>query len=120
MEDSLRTRYPRYFAFEDLMAAAERVVAGYRRTIVGGTPVDFTHSHRTSGLPADTVRVTVAGEHLDLSLDAWMGQLEAAEGYVLAWVSARVHLEGAKLTASRGRPDPYWQHLVREANPGRQ
>ncbi|WP_152353344.1 hypothetical protein [Brachybacterium subflavum] len=117
--NDLRTRYPRYFAYEDLLSAAERVVSGYRRTVDGGTPVEFSHSHRDAGLPAETVRVSVDGEYLDLTVDAWIGQLDAAEPYVLAWVSARVHLAGARLTTSRGRPDPYWKDALREANPGR-
>ncbi|UQN31798.1 hypothetical protein [Brachybacterium kimchii] len=117
--DPLRSRYPRYFAFADLMTSAERVVSAYRRTVDGGTPVGYSHSYRDAKLPEETVRVTVNGEHLDLTVDAWIGQLEAVEAYVLAWVSTRVHLEGAKLTTSRGRPDPYWKDALREANPGR-
>lgn len=118
-EGSLRARYPRYFAYEDLLYAAESVVSGYRRTVDGGTPVEYTHSNIDASLPAETVRVTVDGEHLDLTVDAWIGQLDAVEAYVLAWVASRVHLQGAALTSSRGRPDPYWQDAVRQANPGR-
>ncbi|UEJ82774.1 hypothetical protein Bra3105_00100 [Brachybacterium halotolerans subsp. kimchii] len=116
---NLRDRYPRYFAYEDLLSAVERVVSGYRRTVDGGTPVTFTHSHRDVELPADTVRVTAGGDTLDLTVDAWIEHLETAEAYVLAWVTARVHLQGATLTSGRGRPDPYWQDAVRQANPGR-
>jgi hypothetical protein len=117
--DSLRARYPRFFAFEDLLSVAERVVSGYRRTIDGGAPVGFTHSHRDTTLPAETVRVSVDGETLDLTVDAWIEHLDSAEPYVLAWVSARVHLTGAKPMSGRGRPDPYWLDAVREANLGR-
>ncbi|UQN31050.1 hypothetical protein [Brachybacterium kimchii] len=79
----------------------------------------YTHSSRDASLPAETVRVTVDREYLDLTVDEWMDQLDAAEPYVLAWVSPRVNLQGAKLTTSRGRPDPYWKDALREANPGR-
>lgn len=116
---NLRARYPRYFAYEDLLTAAERVVSGYRRTVDGGTPVTFTHSYRNAELAADTVRVTVGGDSLDLTVDAWIDQLDAAEAYVLAWVTARVQLQGARLMSSHGRPEPYWQDAVRQANPGR-
>lgn len=73
---NLRDRSPRYYAYEGLLSAAERVVSGYKRTVDGGTLVTFRRSHRDAGLPDNTVRVTAGGDTLNLAVDAWIEQLE--------------------------------------------
>lgn len=115
----MRARYPRYYAQRDLLGAAESVVAGYHRAVVGGTPVSMTHSSRDPDLPDESVQVTVGDEQLLLTVEEWMNRIELAESYVMSWVSSRVHLEGAKHGAGRGREEPYWHEAVRRANPGR-
>lgn len=115
----LRPKYPRYFAHQDLIAAAESVVAGYNRSVVGGTPVSLTHNWRDPELPHESVQITVGDEHLLLTVDDWLNRTELAESYVMAWVSSRVRLEGAKDRAGRGRAEPYWHEAVHHANPGR-
>ncbi|GAP77909.1 MULTISPECIES: hypothetical protein [Brachybacterium] len=115
----MRARYPRYYAQKDLLDAAESVVAGYHRAVAGGTPVSLTHSSRDPDLPDESVQVTVSDEQLLLTVEEWLGCLELVESYVMSWVSARVHLEGAKDRAGRGRVEPFWYEAIRRANPGR-
>lgn len=115
----LRPKHPRYFAHQDLLAAAESVVAGYNRSVTGGTPVSLTHSWRDPGLPKESVQITVGDEQLLLTVDEWLDRPELAEDYVMAWVSSRVRLEGAKAVKSRGRGEPTWHDAIRRANPGR-
>lgn len=115
----MRAKYPRYYAQRDLLGAAESIVAGYRRAVVGGTPVSMTHSWRDRDLPDESVQVTVGDEQLLLTVEEWLGRIELAESYVMSWVSSRVHLEGAKHGAGRGLAEPYWHEAVRRANPAR-
>ncbi|MEE1652103.1 hypothetical protein V1260_15080 [Brachybacterium sp. J144] len=115
----LRPKHPRYFAHEDLLAAAESVVAGYNRSVTGGTPVSLTHSWRDPDLPDESVQITVGDEHLLLTVDEWLNRTELAEPYVMAWVSSRVRLEGAQAVRGRGRAEPTWHDAIRRANPGR-
>ncbi|WP_156488650.1 hypothetical protein [Brachybacterium sp. sponge] len=115
----LRPKHPRYFAHQDLLAAAESVVTGYNRSVTGGTPVSMTHSWRDPSLPDEAVQITVGDEHLLLTVDEWLGRTELAEDYVMTWVSSRVRLEGAKAAKSRGRGEPTWHDAIRRANPGR-
>ncbi|WP_270407840.1 hypothetical protein [Brachybacterium paraconglomeratum] len=115
----LRPKHPRYFARPDLLAAAESVVADYNRSVAGGTPVSLTHSWRDPDLPKESVQITVGGEQLLLTVDEWLDRTELVEPYVMAWVSSRVRLEGAKAVRSRGRGEPTWHDAIRRANPGR-
>lgn len=115
----LRPKHPRYFAHQDLLAAAESIVAGYNRSVTGGTPVSLTHSWRDPTLPDESVQITVGDEQLLLTVDAWLNRTELAKPYVMTWVSSRVHLEGAKNRAGHGCAEPYWHEAVRRANPGR-
>ncbi|HIX00158.1 MAG TPA: hypothetical protein H9871_08440, partial [Candidatus Nesterenkonia stercoripullorum] len=114
----MRARYPRYYAQKDLLDAAESVVAGYQRAVAGGTPVTMSHSWRDPDLPDESIQVTVGEEQLLLTVEEWLGRIELAKPHVMSWVSARVHLEGAKHRAGRGRAEPYWHEAVRRANPG--
>lgn len=115
----MRARYPKYYAQRDLLGAAESVIAGYHRAVVGGTPVSMNHSWRDSDLPDESVQVTVGDEQLLLTVEEWLGHIELAESYVMSWVSSRVHLEGAKPARSRGRVETFWFEAIRRANPGR-
>lgn len=115
----MRARYPRYYAQKDLLDAAESVVAGYHRAVAGGTSVSMSHSWRDPKVADESVQVVVGGERLLLTVDEWLGRTELAKPYVMSWVSARVHLEGAKDRVGRGRVEPFWYEAVRRANPGR-
>lgn len=115
----MRSRYPRYVALRDLQDAAGAVVAGYKHSVAGGTPCDTTHSATDPSLPPESVQITVGDERLTLTVHEWINQLDTAPGYIHAWLSARVHLEGAKVRAGRRGPDPYWREAVQRANPGR-
>lgn len=117
--DEMRARYPRYYAQRDLLGAAESVIAGYHRAVVGGTPVSMTHSWRDPDLPDESVQVSIGDERLLLTVEEWLDRIEVAESYVMSWVSARVHLEGAKHGTDRSSGEPYWHEAVRRANPGR-
>ncbi len=115
----MRARYPRYYAQKDLLGAAESVVADYQRAVAGGTTVTMNHSWRDPNVPDESVQVIVGGERLLLTVDEWLDRIELAKPHVMSWVSARVHLEGAKDRARRGRVEPYWHEAIRRANPGR-
>lgn len=116
--DPLRSRYPRYYAHRDFMSAAERVVSGYRRTVDGGTPVGLTHSHRDSGLPEDTVRVSTPDDSIVYTALVWAGRDDDLEEHLRRWLLGRIHLEGTKRGHGR-RPDPWWVRVWQKANPGR-
>ncbi|MGO1324488.1 hypothetical protein ACTXKH_19835 [Brachybacterium tyrofermentans] len=115
----MRARYPRYYAQKDLLGAAESVVAGYQRAVAGGTPVSMSHSWRDPDVPDESVQVIVGGERLLLTVEEWLDRIELAQPHLMSWVSARVHLEGAKDRAGRGRVEPYWHEAIHRANPGR-
>ncbi len=115
----MRARYPRHYVQKDLLGAAESVVAGYHRAVAGGTPVSMSHSWRDPDLPDESVQLAVGDERLLLTVDEWLDRIELVQPYVMSWVSARVHLEGAKHRAGRGRVEPFWHEAVRRANPGR-
>lgn len=112
----LRPKHPRYFAHQDLLAAGASVVAGYKRSVTGGTPVSVTHSLRDPDLPDESVQITVGDEQLLLTVDEWLDRAELAETYVMAWVYARVRLEGATAARGRGLGEPSWHDAIRRAN----